>query len=430
MFLVLFFSLIIQHNCQQDFLILAALTTMSKRPGPAIGFIFITLIIDVTGLGIIIPVMPKLITSLTGDTLSEAARISGYMLFAFAVMQFISAPILGNLSDRFGRRPVLLTSLFGFGLDYILMALAPTIGWLFAGRIIAGVCGGSITTAMAYIADISSAEKKAQNFGMVGAAFGIGFILGPVIGGLLGEFGPRVPFYAAAALALLNWLYGYFILPESLSVEKRRKFDWRRANPVGSLIQLRKSPVVAKLATAMFFVYIAAHAVQSNWAFFTIYKFSWTESMVGFSLGVAGLFVGLVQGVLIRYINPRLGNEKSVYLGMILYAIGLGLFATATQGWMMFAFLVPYCLGGITGPALQSIMSNCVPDNEQGELQGGLAGLISITSIIGPPLMTGLFSYFTSPKAPFQFAGIPFAVASFLTLVSLGFAVRAIRSRK
>lgn len=403
---------------------------MSKRSGPAIGFIFTTLIIDVTGLGIIIPVMPKLITTLTGDTLSDAARISGYMLFAFAVMQFLSSPILGNLSDRYGRRPVLLTSLFGFGLDYILMALAPTIGWLFAGRVIAGVCGASITTAMAYIADISSAEKKAQNFGMVGAAFGIGFILGPVIGGVLGEYGPRVPFYAAAALALLNWLYGYFILPESLPVDKRRKFEWKRANPVGSLIQLRKSPVVAKLATSMFFVYIAAHAVQSNWAFFTIYKFEWSESMVGYSLGMAGLLVGLVQGVLIRVVNPRLGNEWSVYLGMILYAIGLGLFATATQGWMMFAFLVPYCLGGITGPALQSIMSNKVPDNEQGELQGGLAGLISITSIIGPPLMTGLFSYFTSAKAPFHFAGIPFALASVLTVVSLGFAVRAIRGEK
>jgi MFS transporter, DHA1 family, tetracycline resistance protein len=409
---------------------LAVLTTMSKRSGPAIGFIFTTLIIDVTGLGIIIPVMPKLITTLTGDTLSDAARISGYMLFAFAVMQFLSSPVLGNLSDRYGRRPVLLTSLFGFGLDYILMALAPSIGWLFAGRIIAGICGASITTAMAYIADISTAEKKAQNFGMVGAAFGIGFILGPVLGGVLGEYGPRVPFYAAAALALLNWLYGYFILPESLPADKRRKFEWKRANPVGSIIQLRKTPVVAKLATSMFFVYIAAHAVQSNWAFFTIYKFEWSESMVGYSLGTAGLLVGLVQGVLIRMINPRLGNEWSVYLGMILYAIGLGLFATATQGWMMFVFLIPYCLGGITGPALQSIMSNKVPDTEQGELQGGLAGLISVTSIIGPPLMTGLFSFFTSPRAPFHFAGIPFAVASVLTVVSLGFAVRAIRGEK
>lgn len=403
---------------------------MIRSKTPAIGFIFLTLIIDITGLGIILPVMPKLITTLTGFTVNEAARIAGYMLFAFAIMQFLFSPILGNLSDRYGRRPVLLTSLFGFGLDYILMALAPTIGWLFAGRVIAGVCGASITTAMAYIADISTAEKKAQNFGMVGAAFGIGFILGPVIGGILGEYGPRVPFYAAAALAFLNWLYGYFILPESLPEEKRRKFDWKRANPVGSLKQIRKSPVVAKLATAMFFVFIASHAVQSNWSFFTIYKFGWSESMVGYSLGMAGLLVGLVQGVLIRYLNPKLGNEKSVYLGMILYSIGLALFAAASEGWMMFAFLLPYCLGGITGPALQSIMSNQVPDNEQGELQGGLASLISMTSIIGPPLMTGLFSYFTSPKAPVHFAGIPFAVASFLTLVSLGFAVRAIRSSR
>jgi MFS transporter, DHA1 family, tetracycline resistance protein len=402
---------------------------MGNKSTPAIGFIFLTLIIDVTGLGIIIPVMPALITGLTGTTLGNAAKIAGFMMFAYAIMQFLFAPILGNLSDRFGRRPVLLASLFGFGLDYILMALAPTIAWLFAGRIIAGICGASITTAMAYIADISSPEKKAQNFGLVGAAFGIGFIIGPVIGGVLGEYGPRVPFYAAAGLTLLNWLYGYFILPESLPAHKRRKFDWKRANPIGSIKQLRKYPVIAKLATAMFFVYVASHAVQSNWAFFTIYKFTWTESMVGYSLGVAGLLVGLVQGVLIRYTAPRLGPNRSVYTGMVLYFIGLMLFAFASQGWMMFVFLIPYCLGGITGPALQGIMSNLVPENEQGELQGGLAGLISVSTIAGPPLMTGLFAMFTSARAPFHFPGAPFLMGAFLSAVSLMMALRALRSK-
>jgi len=371
--------------------------------------------------------MPALIQQLTGETIGEAAKYAGWMLFAFAIMQFIFSPILGNLSDRFGRRPVLLTALFGFGLDYLLMAMAPTIGWLFAGRIIAGICGASITTGMAYIADISTPEKRSANFGMVGAAFGIGFIVGPVIGGLLGEYGPRIPFYAAAAITMMNWLYGYFILPESLPADKRRKFEWKRANPFGAIKQLRRYPLLAGLLFSLFFVYIASHAVQSTWSFFTIERFKWSESMIGYSLGTAGLLVGIVQGLLIRVINPRLGPNKSVYTGMVLYFIGLTLFAFAWQGWMMFAFLVPYCLGGITGPAIQGIMSNQVPDIEQGELQGGFASMVSITSIIGPPVMTGLFAFFTSAKAPFQFAGAPFLLGAALTLISLVLAVKSLR---
>ncbi len=400
---------------------------MTIKKTPAIGFIFLTLIIDITGLGIIIPVMPALIQSLTGGTIGEAAKYGGWMLFSFAIMQFLASPVLGNLSDRYGRRPVLLTALFGFALDYLLMAVAPTIGWLFAGRIIAGICGASITTGMAYIADVSTPEKRAQNFGMVGAAFGIGFIIGPVVGGLLGEYGARVPFYAAAILTMMNWLYGFFILPESLPVHKRRPFEWKRANPLGSLKQLRKYPLLAGLIFSLFFVYIASHAVQSTWSFFTIARFGWSESMVGYSLGTAGLLVGLVQGLLIRYINPRLGPNKSVYTGMLLYVIGLSLFAFAWQGWMMFAFLVPYCLGGITGPAIQGIMSNQLPDTQQGELQGIFAGMVSITSIIGPPLMTGLFAFFTSQKSPVQFAGAPFLMGAVLSLVSLLLAVRYLR---
>ncbi len=393
---------------------------MASRRNPALIFIFITLLLDVTGLGIIIPVMPTLIQELTGVTLSDAAEYGGWLLFAFAVMQFLSAPVLGNLSDRFGRRPVLLASLFGFMLDYILLAVAPTIGWLFVGRVIAGIMGASITTAMAYIADVSSPEKRSQNFGMIGAAFGLGFIIGPVIGGTLGEFGPRVPFIAAAILSGLNWLYGYFILPESLPMRKRRRFDIRRANPLGSLRRIRKNPVVKGLTVSLFLVYIASHAVQSTWSYFTMYRFNWSEGQVGYSLGFAGLLVGLVQGLLIRVVTPRIGQKNSVFVGMWFYFIGLMCFAFATEGWMMYLFLLPYCLGGIAGPALQGIMSNQVPDNEQGELQGGLASIISLTSIIGPPLMTSLFSVFTggSEHINLYFPGAAFIMGALLAMAS------------
>lgn len=390
----------------------------------ALGFIFITLLIDVTGFGIIIPVMPKLITHLIHSNLSDAARYGGWMVLAYATMQFLFAPVLGNLSDKYGRRPVLLFSLFGFGIDYLFLAFAPSIAWLFVGRIIAGITGASITTATAYIADISTPEKRAQNFGLVGAAFGLGFIIGPVIGGLLGSFGPRVPFIVAACLALLNWLYGYFILPESLSKENRRSFDWKRANPVGSLFHLKKYPAITGLVFSLILIYIAAHAVQSTWSYYNMQKFNWHEKEVGISLGVVGVMVAFVQGVLIRKTIPRLGKEKSVYFGLTLYSLGMILFGFATQGWMMYVFTVIYCLGGIAGPALQGIISNHVPANEQGELQGGLTSLISLTSIIGPPVMTSLFAYFTDTYAPIQFPGAPFLAGALLLMISAVIAYR------
>jgi MFS transporter, DHA1 family, tetracycline resistance protein len=399
---------------------------LHKKNNAALGFIFVTLLIDVIGFGIIIPVLPKLITDMIGGNLSQASVYGGWMMFAFAIMQFIFSPVLGNLSDRYGRRPVLLFSLFGFGLDYIFLAFAPSLGWLFVGRLIAGITGASMTTATAYIADISTPEKRAQNFGLVGAAFGLGFIIGPVIGGTLGQFGPRVPFIAAAVLTLLNWLYGYFILPESLKPEHRRPFDWKRANPVGSLLQLRKYPVVAGLVGSLVFVYLAAHAIQSTWTYFTMEKFHWNEAWVGYSLGFVGLMVAIVQGGLIRVINPKLGQKRSVYFGLGLYALGFLLFAFASEGWMMFAFLVPYCLGGIAGPALQGIISGSVPANEQGELQGALTSLISATSIVGPPLMTSLFAYFTGKVAPVYFPGAPFLMGAVFTVVSVLLAMRSL----
>jgi len=384
----------------------------------ALGFIFITLLIDVAGFGIIIPVFPNLISGLIHGNLSDAAKYGGWLGFTYAIMQFLFAPVLGNLSDKYGRRPILLFSLFGFGIDYLLQGFAPNIFWLFIGRSIAGITGGSFTTAAAYIADVSTPENRAKNFGMIGAAFGIGFIIGPVIGGLLGQFGDRVPFFAAAALALLNWLYGYFVLPESLSKENRRTFDWKRANPLGALKQLQKYPAVAGLIASIALLYVAGHAVQSNWSYYTMYKFSWDKKMVGYSLGFVGLTVGLVQGLLIRVIIPKLGNEKSVYIGLLLYAMGFLLFAFATQTWMMYAFMIPYSLGGIAGPSLQGIISAHVPPNEQGELQGALTSLMSATAIIGPLIMTNLFAYFTSAKAPILFPGAAMLLGALLSVLS------------
>lgn len=403
---------------------------MADKKQAAIGFIFLTLVIDVTGLGLIIPVMPKLIEQLIHGDISDASRYGGYLTFTYAIMQFLFAPVLGALSDQYGRRPVLLFSLFGFAMDYLFLSFAPTIGWLFLGRAIAGITGASFTTATAYIADISTPENRAKNFGMVGAAFGLGFIIGPVIGGLLGSFGARVPFMVAAGLSFLNWLYGYFILPESLALSNRRPFDWKRANPLGALQSLTKHPALGGLISAFILIYLAAHAVQSNWSFFTIEKFHWSETMIGISLGVVGLLVATVQGGLIRIINPKLGNERSVYLGLLLYAIGLLLFAFAWKSWMMFAFLIPYCLGGICGPGLQSIMSGNVAPDEQGELQGALTSLISLTSIVGPPLMTGLFSYFTKKGAPVYFPGASFLLGSVLMLASAVIAYRALHTSK
>ncbi|MDF3076286.1 MAG: tetracycline resistance efflux pump [Sphingobacteriaceae bacterium] len=400
---------------------------MANSRKAAVGFIFITLLIDTIGFGLIIPVFPHLIQQLVHGTLSQASIWSGWLTFAYAVMQFVCAPIIGNLSDKYGRRPVLLLSLLAFGLDYILLSFAPTIWWLFAGRIIAGITGASFTTAAAYIADISTNENRAQNFGTVGAAFGLGFIIGPAIGGLLGEFNPRMPFMVAAGLTLLNFAYGYFVLPESLSKENRRPFSWSRANPLGSLMQLKTYQGVGGLIIALVFVYIAAHSVQSTWTFINIAKFNWSEGLIGASLAIVGLLIAVVQGGLIRFINPWLGNERSIYMGLGLYALGLFLFAFATQSWMMFVFLVPYCLGGIAGPALQAVITEHVPANEQGELQGALTSLMSVTMIVGPLLMNNLFSWFTAKSAPIHFPGAPFLAGGIFMLISAAIAAQSMK---
>lgn len=391
---------------------------MLKNRKPALGFIFITLLLDVIGFGIIIPIIPKYISHLIGSDLSNASIYSGWLMFSFSVMQFLFSPVLGSLSDRYGRRPILLISLFGFGLNYLIIAFAPTIGWLFVGRILAGIMGASFTTASAYIADISTPEKRAQNFGLIGAAFGLGFIIGPVMGGILGHYGMKLPFLVAAGLTFVNWAYGYFVLPESLPKRYRRRFDFRRANPVGSLLQLRKYPVIWGLIGSLICVYIAGFATQSTWTFFTMEAFHWNETLVGYSLGLVGLLMAVVQGGLVRIINPKLGPVKSIYTGLIFYGAGLVMIALAPQGWMLFLIMIPFSIGGIANPAIQSIISNEVPANEQGELQGALTSLMSVTSIVGPLLMTGLFSFFTSKSAPLYFPGAPFMMGAVLVIIS------------
>jgi len=417
---------------------------MTVKRNAALGFIFITILIDVIGFGIIIPVLPSLIKDLTGGNISQAARYGSWLTFAYAVMQFLFSPLVGALSDRFGRRPVLLFALFGLGLDYVFQAFSPTITLLFLGRIIAGITGASFTTATAYIADISTPDKRAQNFGLIGVAFGVGFIIGPAIGALSSKIGAqmdphllgsylvnwkvRLPFIVAAIFSLLNMLYGYFVLPESLLKENRRKIQWKRANPVGSLMHLRKYPIISGLTISFFLLYIAAHAVQSNWTYYTMYRFNWDEFDVGISLSVVGVLIAGVQGGLIRVTMPKFGAKNSVYIGLTLYAIGMLLFAFATKGWMMYVFLVPYCLGGICGPALQGIISNQVPNNEQGELQGALTSLISVTSFLGPLIMNNTFAYFTGKNAPIEFPGAPFVLGAVLVVGSILFAIRSLKA--
>ena len=402
---------------------------MRNKKEAALGFIFITLLIDVTGLGIIIPVLPKLITQMIHGNLSLASEYGGWLTFMYAIMQFLFAPLIGNLSDKFGRRPVLLFSLLGFGIDYLFLAFAPTIGWLFIGRAIAGITGASFTTATAYIADISTPEKRAQNFGLVGVAFGIGFIVGPVLGGLLGHYGTKIPFFAAAGLSLLNCVYGFFVLPESLSKENRRQFEWKRANPLGSLLFIKQYRNIIGLVIAFALLYIAGQATQSTWTYYTMYKFNWNEQSVGYSLGFVGLSIAIVQGGLIRIIIPKLGQEKSVYIGLLMYCVGFTLFAFASSGWMMFAFMIPYALGGISGPSMQGLISTRVPANEQGEIQGALTSIMSATGILGPLMMTGLFAYFTREYAPFIFPGAPFLLGALLSVLSTYIAIRSFRKK-
>ena len=378
-------------------------------------FILITVFIDMLGIGIIIPILPQLIREFAGGSSALAGRWYGVLAATYAVTQFFFAPLLGALSDRVGRRPVILISLFGLGIDYLIMGFAPTLGWLFAGRLIAGVMGANATTANAYIADVSKPENRARNFGLIGVSFGLGFIFGPAIGGLLGSIDLRLPFFASAGLALVNWLYGFFVLPESLPREKRDAFRWRKANPVGSLHVLRSYPLVAGLTAAFVFVILAQRGLETVWVLYTGHKFGWDERANGLSLALVGIMSAIVQGGLVQPVIKRIGERRAVLYGLIIAVFTFLGYGLATAGWMLLAFIVFGSISGVAGPAIQSLVAGAVPPEDQGKVQGGIQSLMSLTSILAPLIFTaGLFSYFTSASAPIELPGAPFLLGALM----------------
>ncbi len=387
----------------------------------ALVFVFITVLIDMAGFAIIMPVLPDLIIELTGEGRAHAAWWGGALMSSFAVMQFLFSPLVGNLSDRFGRRPILLLSLAGFGINYALMAFAPTIFWLFVGRIIAGVFGATFSTANALIADVSPPEKRAANFGIIGAAFGVGFIIGPALGGLLGELDMRAPFLAASGFALANFCFGWFVLPETLPLEKRRTFEWKRANPLGAFTHLAQRPVVLKLALVMLFFGIAHQVYPAVWSFYTAEKFGWSALDIGLSLAVVGGVYGLRQSLAIRWAVPRFGEIKSAMAALFFLIFAYLAYGLITAGWQMYVVVIFSFVTALAGPAINGIMSNRTSADEQGELQGALASVAAIGAIIGPGIFTGLFGVFSAPDAPIYFPGAPFVGAA--AIIAIGFVI-------
>lgn len=392
---------------------------MKKRQA-AMVFIMITLFLDILGIGIVIPVLPELIKQFVGGSASEAARYFGPLAAAYALMQFVFAPILGALSDKFGRRPIILIALFGLAVDYLIQGFAPSIAWLFVGRLLAGIMGASFTAANAYIADISTPENRAQNFGLVGVAFGLGFIFGPALGGVLGEVWIRLPFFVSAGLVLINLIYGYFILPESLAPENRSEFSWAKANPVSSILQLGAYPLVAGLAAAFVFVSLAQRGLETTWVLYTGYRFGWGELTNGLTLALVGVMAVVVQGFLIRPAIKRFGERRAIVMGLSLSVLTFLAYGLASKGWMMLVIIVVGSLSGIAGPAIQGLVAGAVSPSEQGKVQGALTSLTSLTSVFSPILFTTLlFGYFTSEAAPFKLPGAPFFLGSALFLVAL-----------
>jgi len=388
-------------------------------------FIFITIVIDSTGLGIIIPSLPSLVAEVANVSIDQSANYYGLILGSYAFMQFLFSPIIGSLSDRYGRRPILLMSLFGLGIDYVFMYFAPSLFWLIIGRCLSGMFGASFTTASAYIADISTPENKTKNFGMVGAAFGIGFIIGPAIGGLLGNFDIRAPFLFAAGLSLLNLIYGTVVLKESLAIENRREFSWKQANPVGAFFDLKKYKSFALVFIVLFLLYMGGMAIHSTWNYYTIEKFQWNINDVGLSLAAVGVCIAMVQGGLAGKISAKLGNEKTALLSMGLTFITMNAIAFATHSWMLYLFMLPYAFSGLSDPAIRAIMSNKTSESEQGELQGVITSVLSIAEIIGPPMMMAIFHFSVRLKSPIY--GMPFIVGSVFILSAVFLFRRIVR---
>jgi len=391
-------------------------------------FILVTLFIDILGIGIIVPILPVLIREFLGGNNAQAAVYYGVIISTYATMQFLCAPVLGALSDRYGRRPVILVSLFGLGIDYLIQGWAPSIGWLFLGRIIAGIMGASITTANAYIADVSTPQTRAQNFGFVGAAFGLGFIFGPVLGGLLGAISLRLPFFVAAGLALVNWLYGFFVLPESLAPEHRSTVSWRKMNPLASLRRLGTYPLVAGLAVAFLFATMAQRGLENVWILYTGFRYGWDLLTNGLTLGLVGVMAVLVQGLLIKPIVARIGERRSITLGLTVSTLAFLAYGLASQGWMVPVIIVFGALAGVALPTIQGLVAGTVLPSEQGKIHAAFTSLTSLTAIFSPLIFTaGLFSFFTSAAAPVILPGAPFFLGSLLFLVSLGLLVRLFR---
>jgi DHA1 family tetracycline resistance protein-like MFS transporter len=378
----------------------------------ALAFIFITVLIDAIGFGVVIPVFPQLIVKLTGRDLAHAAEVSGWIAFLYASVQFLMGPVIGGLSDRFGRRPVLLASLAAFSLDYVVMAFAPTLWWLVAARVVAGITGATFPTAYAYIADVTPPEKRGANFGVIGMAFGFGFIIGPALGGFVAQFGTEVPFLVSAGLAMANFLYGLFVLPESLPPEKRRAFEWRRANPVGALLRLKSAhPVVLMLAVTVFVWTLSYQSLYSIWSYHGQLRYGWTAEQVGWSLAAVGVTGAIVQGFLGRKLIPRFGQRRIIVFGLISAVAGYTTYAMADAGWMVYLGIAVSACQGLVFPCLQGLMSAEVAPNEQGELQGAVASIQSLSAIVGPPLMTTVFARFSVADAPVYAPGAPFVVS-------------------
>lgn len=393
----------------------------TRAPGPnALFFIFLTVMINMIGFGVLMPVMPQLIMDVTGEGLAEAARWGGLLALAYALMQFVMMPVMGSLSDRYGRRPVILGSLAAFSLDSLLLAVAPDLSVLFIARILAGSFSATYSTANAFIADITPPEKRAANFGLMGAAFGLGFIIGPALGGLIGdEYGHRAPFFVVAAIAFSNFVYGWFFLPETNPRDNRRAFSWGRANAFGSFKGFSHYPVILPIAFAIFLFNIGHWAFPSVWAYFAGERFGWSPREIGFSLMAVGLAAAVVQGGLTRLVIPAIGERRAAFLGLFIAVIAYAAYGLSTQGWMIYAIIPFGALAGLSGPALQGIMSRTVPANAQGELQGAMGSITGVSMIIGPLLMTQVFAFFSAEGTPFYLPGAPFLLAACLTVVAL-----------